>query len=96
MLIATTILFTIIFKPLIDGFNLTSRSNTIIESQTAARETDREVTRLLSNAVFVFDNANTPLNLWFTDQGGNPILMTTRFNLWPAPVLMPSPKKSPS
>src|ERR1044072_9351499 len=59
----TSILFTIIFKPLIDGFNLTSRAGTLVESQTAARETDRGVTRLLSNAVFVFDHAHTPLNL---------------------------------
>lgn len=85
----TSILLTLVFKPLIDGFNLTSRSGTQIESQTAARETLREVTTLLNNAAFIFDNSDQGSStksgsanyLWFNDKDGNPKPLTTYFTL---------------
>src|SRR5579875_1322506 len=69
----TSILLVIITKPLIDGFNLVNRASTQIESQDTARDTLRELSAQLSNAVFVYDN-NTPqtkINLWLYDQKGN-------------------------
>ncbi len=66
----TSILLTLVFKPLVDSYNLTSRASTQIEGQTAARETMRQINTTLSNAVFVFDNASTPINLWFSDKNG--------------------------
>jgi prepilin-type N-terminal cleavage/methylation domain-containing protein len=66
----TAILLTLVFKPLIDSFNLTSRAATQIDTQVNARGVLREMTNLLSNAVFVYDNMQTPINLWFPTQGG--------------------------
>jgi prepilin-type N-terminal cleavage/methylation domain-containing protein len=77
----TVILLGLIFGPLISSFNLTSRARTQIESQTAARDTMRLVTRLLSNAVFVYDNGQTPLNLWFQDKSGAHRYVPTLFTM---------------
>ncbi|HZO87942.1 MAG TPA: prepilin-type N-terminal cleavage/methylation domain-containing protein [Chthonomonadaceae bacterium] len=67
----TAILLGLIFGPVIQSFNLTSRARTQVESQAAARSAMSQVTRLLSNAVFVYDNGQTPLNLWFNDLAGS-------------------------
>jgi prepilin-type N-terminal cleavage/methylation domain-containing protein len=75
----TTILLTIVFKPLIDGLNLTARAGTQIESQAAARNVLHEVTALLSNASFVYDNAQTPINIWLTDKFKAPYVVPARF-----------------
>lgn len=77
----TSILLTLIFKPLVQSFNLTRKSGTQIETQTKARELMREISGELSNSVYVFDNAQSPLNLWFNDQSGAPILMPTYFTM---------------
>ncbi len=77
----TSILLTLIFKPLVQSFNLTRKSGTQIETQTKARELMREVSDELSNSVYVFDNAQSPLNLWFNDETGAPILMPTFFTM---------------
>ncbi|HLI49233.1 MAG TPA: type II secretion system protein [Chthonomonas sp.] len=79
----TSILLVIITKPLIDGFNLVNRASTQIESQDTARDTLRELSAQLSNAVFVYDN-NTPqtkINLWLYDQKGNPYLTSVPYGL---------------
>lgn len=83
VLALTSILLILVFKPLIDGFNLTSRSGTQVQSQAAAREVTRQITTLLSNAVFVFDNSRQEslLNLWFTDSAGNPIVVPSQFTM---------------
>ena len=72
----TSVLLVIIAKPLIDGFNITNRASTEVESQTAARTTLREVSASLSNAVFIYDNdrPQSLLNIWLYDQNNNPIL----------------------
>jgi len=75
----TTVLFTLIFKPLFDSFNLTSRSGTQIETQQYARDITKQVETLLSNAVFVYDNASTPINLWVTNELGTPQPAPTTF-----------------
>lgn len=77
----TSILLTLIFKPLIDSFNLTRRAGTQIESQAAARGAMREINSLLSNAVYVFDNSDTELNLWLTDQTGAQYAEPTPFSM---------------
>lgn len=75
----TTVLFTLIFKPLFDSFNLTSRSGTQIETQQYARTITREIETTLSSAVFVYDNSTTPVNLWVTNQLGTPQPAPTTF-----------------
>lgn len=79
----TSVLLVIITKPLIDGFNLVNRASTQIESQDTARDTLRELSSQLSNAVFVYDN-NTPqakINLWLYDQNGNPYLTSVPYGM---------------
>ena len=68
------ILLTLIFKPLFDVFNLTSRAGTQIEAQSAARNTMREVQTTFSNAAYIYDNAQNKINLWVPgfDVGGAP------------------------
>ena len=75
----TAVLFTLIFKPLFDSFNLTSRSGTQIETQQYARNITRDVDALLSSAVFVYDNASTPINLWVANSSGTPQPAPTTF-----------------
>ena len=66
----TSILLILVFKPIIDGFNLTSRAGTQIESQATARDLNRDLSSALGNSEFVFDNVQTPINLWLTTKGG--------------------------
>lgn len=79
VLALTAILFTLIFKPLFDSFNLTSRAGTQIETQQYARDLSREIEQLLENAVFVYDNAQTPINLWVPNSSGNLGMAKGRF-----------------
>ncbi len=99
VLALTAILFTLIFKPLFDSFNLTSRANTQIETQQFARDLSREIEGLLENAVFVYDNAQTPINLWVPDSGGNPTMTKGRFamveTVRPAHALDQTPGSTP-
>lgn len=77
VLALTAILLVLVFKPLVDAFNLTSRAGTQINSQTAARAILRDVSTALSNAEFVYDNAtpSSNINLWLYDQQGNPAVV---------------------
>jgi prepilin-type N-terminal cleavage/methylation domain-containing protein len=79
----TAILIVLVFRPLIDSFNLTSRAGTQVESQTAAREIMRIVSDELGNAGFIYDNTrpNTQINIWLSDSAGNPIVMPLQFGL---------------
>ncbi|HZT43010.1 MAG TPA: type II secretion system protein [Chthonomonadaceae bacterium] len=83
VLAITAILLTLIFKPLIDGFNLTSRSNAQIQSQTLARDVTRLISTALSDAVFIFDNSQQAslLNLWFTDKSGAEYLIPSQYTM---------------
>ena len=63
------VLLTLIFKPLIDTFNLTSRAGTQVEAQGAARDGLREVTTTLSDAAFVYDNTSNNINIWVPTYG---------------------------
>lgn len=79
----TSVLILLLFKPLQDSFNLTSRAGTQIESQAAARETLRDLTDTLSSAVYVYDN-NTDaasVNFWVADRNGDPALTKLKFGM---------------
>jgi prepilin-type N-terminal cleavage/methylation domain-containing protein len=87
----TAILLTVIFRPLISSFELTSRATTQIQSQAAARSAMDQIQALLGNAAYVFDNsglstpgsaaANTSLNIWLQNDLGAPILVTARHSM---------------
>jgi prepilin-type N-terminal cleavage/methylation domain-containing protein len=79
----TAIIIVLVFRPLIDSFNLTSRAGTQIESQTAAREVLREVSDTLGEAELIYDNTrpNAVINIWLQDNGGNPIVSQLPFGL---------------
>jgi prepilin-type N-terminal cleavage/methylation domain-containing protein len=64
----TALLLTLTVAPLVTAFNLTSRASTLIESQTTARNVTADIRLALSNAVFVFNNNDTPINLWVREQ----------------------------
>ncbi len=53
----TAILLTLVFGPLINTLNLTSRASTQIESQQTGRDVLRRMEAELSGPVFVYDNA---------------------------------------
>src|SRR5579884_4192524 len=73
VMVISVILFGLIFGPMIQSFNLTNRARTQIESQTGARDVMNLLTKELSDAVYVYDNANAPIDLWlptYTPTGG--------------------------
>ena len=84
----TSILLTVILYPLVNSYALASRASTQIESQSSARSAISQVKTLLSNAAYIFDNsglpnpisgsADTSLNIWVSDNAGNPALVTAR------------------
>lgn len=81
VLAISAILLTLIFAPVVQSFNLTNRARTQIESQASARELMSAVSRILTDAVFIYDNAQTPLNMWFADSAGNPYVTATQFTM---------------
>ena len=70
VLAITSILFLLVFKPLIASFDLTSRASTQIESQADARDVMRKIADTISNATYIPDNTNTPINLYFYNSSG--------------------------
>ena len=58
----TAVLLTLVFVPLTNSLNLTSRAGTQIESQSAARDIMRQIQAELSGPVFVYDNASQGLD----------------------------------
>ncbi len=87
----TAILLTVLFRPLISSYELTSRATTQIQSQAAARSAMQQISGLLGNAAYVFDNAglsspgsaatNTSLNLWLQNDLGAPIVVSSVFSM---------------
>jgi len=55
----TAILMTVIFVPLVNTYALTGKADTQIQSQASARSALYNLTDLLTNADFVYDNAVT-------------------------------------
>ncbi len=58
----TAVLFTLVFAPLINSLDLTSRAATQIEAQGSARDLERRLEAELSGPVYVYDNASQGLN----------------------------------
>jgi prepilin-type N-terminal cleavage/methylation domain-containing protein len=88
----TSILLTVIFVPLVNSYALTSKADMQIEAQASARNTLSNLTNLLSNADFIYDNAVTTqvngsgqtltgaeINLWLVDSTGNQFARRTSF-----------------
>ncbi len=77
----TAILLGLIFGPLIQGFNLTNRARVQVLTQDTARRAMEIGMRDISNGVFVFDNAQQPVNLWVRafDASNNPIVTAMPF-----------------
>jgi type II secretory pathway pseudopilin PulG len=76
----TSILLTLVFKPLVDSFNLTTRAEIQIQGLQSARIVQNELGTLLGNAVYIFDNKSTTapndmrVNLWFKNASGANII----------------------
>lgn len=58
----TMLLMGLILGPVIQSFNLTRRANAMIASQDTARTTLERISRELGQAMFVYDNSNSPIN----------------------------------
>lgn len=83
----TTILMTIIFKPLINSIALSAKASTQSESQATARDLVAQIEQTLTGAAYVIDNAQDSqnaqnvLNLWFTDSAGNEYSIPSQFTM---------------
>ncbi len=74
----TSVLLILVVKPLTDSFNLVSEAGTQVESQAAARDTMREISADLGDAVLVYDNSapSASINLWVYSQTGTPAIQS--------------------
>ena len=77
----TSILLTIVFKPLVTSLDLTNRAATQTQSQADARNAVSQVENALSLAEYVMDPTLAPLNLWLSDRAGNPYLVQSQFTM---------------
>ncbi len=78
----TSILLTIVFKPLVASLDLTHRAATQTESQAASRDAVSQVENALSLAQYVLDPTLAPLNLWLSlIRQGNPYLVQSQFTM---------------
>lgn len=88
----TSILLTVIFIPLVNSYALTTKADVQIQGQATSRQVLSNLTNLLSNADFVYDNAVTTqvnskgqtitgseINLWLVDSGGNQYAQPVNF-----------------
>ncbi|MEN6371500.1 MAG: type II secretion system protein [Armatimonadota bacterium] len=57
----TIILMGLIFYPIVQTFNMTSQANAMVMAQDTARTTLEQVSREVSQAMFVYDNSNSPI-----------------------------------
>jgi len=64
----TSILLTVVFKPLVSSLQLTNRAATQTQSQSASRDAVSQVESALSLAEYVLDPTMAPINLWLTQQ----------------------------
>lgn len=71
----TVILLGLIMYPVIRTFNLTRQANVMVMAQDTARNTLEQITRELGQAMFVYDNSNSPINFPVTDPKGNNIVL---------------------
>ncbi len=79
----TSILFTIIFRPLVSSLQLSNRAATQTEGQAAARDLTAQLNSILSNAEYVQDQtpATSTVNLWLTDANGATFVVPSYFTM---------------
>ncbi len=78
----TSILLTIVFKPLVAMSRSDApRRYADRRSQAAPRDAVSQVENALSLAQYVLDPTLAPLNLWLTDRQGNPYLVQSQFTM---------------
>jgi len=79
----TSILLTVVFKPLVSSLQLTNRAATQTESQIAARDLSAQVNHILSNAEYVQDQTPTSaaINLWLLDSTGSTYFVPTYYTM---------------
>lgn len=64
----SSILLGLIFGPMVQSFNLTTRARVQVLAQATARRTMLTIQADLLNSVYVFDNTNQPINFWVKGQ----------------------------
>lgn len=74
VLALTVIVMGLIFGPLIKTFQITRQAETIIRAQDNARMALSQVTRDLSNAMYVYDNTRDPINFPVLNSLGSPVI----------------------
>lgn len=62
VIVITVILLGLVFGPVIQSFNMTRQATAMTTSQEIARKTLEQVSREISQAMFVYDNSNSPIN----------------------------------
>ena len=73
VLALTVMVMGLIFYPLIQTFKITRQAETMIRVQDNARMALSQVSQDLSNAMYVYDNTNDPINCPVLNSLGNPV-----------------------
>ena len=63
VLAISVILMGLVMYPVIQSFKLTRRAEAMVEAQDSARQAMSQISRELGQAVYVYDNANSPINM---------------------------------
>jgi len=71
VIVITIMMIGLILGPVAQTFNLTSRAQKQIEAQDTARVVLEQISRELSEAVFVYDNTDKPIIVQIFDSDGN-------------------------
>jgi prepilin-type N-terminal cleavage/methylation domain-containing protein len=71
----TVIVMGLVFGPVVQTFNFTRRAEVMVRAQDNARLALSVVSRDLANAMYVYDNTETPINFPVVNRFGNPILV---------------------
>lgn len=64
----TIILMGLIFAPIVQTFNFTRQATAMVQAQDTARSTLELISRELSQAMFVYDNSNSPIEFPVQDE----------------------------
>ncbi len=63
----TVILLGLIFGPMVQGFNLTTRARVQVQAQDTVRQVMEQLERDIADGVFVFDNSGQDISFWTPD-----------------------------
>ncbi len=78
----TAVLLTLLFRPLLFGFQFTSQAQAITEAQDAARVTMEQVTREIGSAAAVRDTTGQYLNMRIFTPTGNDEILAHAYNAY--------------